>query len=321
MLGADMNALLLGPRRVLLPAALAVAALAFAGTASADPGRQQPAKGGQALQAGGFVGADTCLTCHEDKGESLSGTPHARAFDPRTPAASQSCESCHGPGQAHVDGGGDKGKITAFTTMAPREASAICTTCHNRAEHAEWDGSAHDSRNLSCVTCHSVHTPKSADAQLTKATQIETCGQCHRDKLAKLNRSAHMPVREGKLECSSCHNPHGSTNVRLLRVGTTVNESCVGCHSEKRGPYLWEHGAVRENCTTCHDPHGSTNDRMLVAKMPMLCQRCHVTTRHPPTVYEGSVVKTSNRLYGRSCVNCHSNIHGSNHPSGNAFLR
>jgi DmsE family decaheme c-type cytochrome len=111
----------------------------------------------------------------------------------------------------------------------------------------------------------------------------------------------------------------------MLKVGNTINEACSSCHTEKRGPFLWEHEPVRENCTTCHDSHGSSNDRMLVAKAPMLCQRCHVTTRHPPTIYDGNnvgaVATASNRIYGRSCVNCHSNIHGSNHPSGNAFLR
>jgi hypothetical protein len=59
---------------------------------------------------------------------------------------------------------------------------------------------------------------------------------------------------------------------------------------------------------------------MLVAKLPMLCQRCHISSRHPPTVYDGTQL-TSNRLVSRSCVNCHAAIHGSNHPSGQFFLR
>ena len=105
---------------------------------------------------------------------------------------------------------------------------------------------------------------------------------CHRDKVAKLDRSGHMPVREGKMECSSCHNPHGSTNVRLLKTGNSINEACASCHAEKRGPFLFEHAGVSgDSCATCHDPHGSNNDRMLVAKLPFLCQRCHNHTRHP----------------------------------------
>ena len=132
-----------------------------------------------------------------------------------------------------------------------------------------------------------------------------------------------MPVREGKLECTTCHNPHGSQNVKMLREGNSINEACATCHAEKRGPFVWEHAAGRENCVTCHDPHGSNNERMLVAKLPMLCQRCHVSSRHPATIYENTQlnVSKSNRVIGRACVNCHAMIHGSNHPSGAVFFR
>ncbi len=271
---------------------------------------------------GGYVGVAECTSCHELQARGYRESPHGRAWDARAPAAAHGCETCHGPGRAHVDDPGAKGAVRNFLQMAPREVSAFCLSCHNREEHAFWPGSAHDSRNLTCLTCHSVHTPRSDAAQLKRASVVETCAPCHRDKAAKLQRSAHMPVREGKLECSSCHNQHGSANARLLRTGTTVNEFCTSCHAEKRGPFLWEHPPVREGCVTCHDPHGSSNDRMLVAKAPMLCQRCHVGTRHPSTVYDGvALANRSNRLVNRGCVNCHSNIHGSNHPSGQFFQR
>jgi DmsE family decaheme c-type cytochrome len=165
-----------------------------------------------------------------------------------------------------------------------------------------------------------VHNPKSEEAQLKKVTQLELCGGCHRPQLLKIQRNSHMPVREGKMECTSCHTPHGSTNLRLLRVGNYINESCVSCHTEKRGPFLFEHPPGRESCVTCHDPHGSSNERLLVAKLPMLCQRCHIGTRHPSTIYDKNAL-TSVRLVGRSCVQCHENIHGSNSPSGNTFHR
>lgn len=185
-----------------------------------------------------------------------------------------------------------------------------------------WKGSAHDTRNLTCVTCHSVHNGQSEVAELKARSANEACAVCHRVQASKMRRSAHMPLREGKMNCMSCHDPHGSTNVRLLKVGNWVNETCVSCHAEKRGPFLWDHAPVREACSTCHDPHGSNHDRMLAAKLPMLCQRCHIGTRHPSTIYDGAQLSArSNRLIGRGCVNCHSQIHGSNSPAGNAFLR
>jgi hypothetical protein len=61
---------------------------------------------------------------------------------------------------------------------------------------------------------------------------------------------------------------------------------------------------------------------MLVVRTPMLCQRCHIGTRHPSTIYDGTALnQRSNRLITRGCINCHQQIHGSNHPSGNAFAR
>ncbi len=109
-----------------------------------------------------YVGEDTCLTCHE--AQAYKGTLHALKSNPRTPAATHGCESCHGPGKGHVDGSGDKTKIINPKKVEAREASEICTTCHDRAKHALWDGSQHDQRNVSCITCHSTHSPKGTEA-------------------------------------------------------------------------------------------------------------------------------------------------------------
>ncbi len=269
-----------------------------------------------------YVGSDSCLGCHDDATKKLGGTVHWKAAHPRTPAAGQGCESCHGPGSRHIDDPGDDTAIREFAAMAPREVNATCLSCHTKSPHTMWQGSAHDARNISCITCHSVHDPKSPTAQLTKATQTDLCATCHRVQAAKMKRVSHMPLPEGKMECSSCHSPHGATNVKLLKTGNWINESCVSCHAEKRGPFLFEHAAGRESCVSCHDPHGSSNDRLLVAKLPMLCQRCHIGTRHPSTIYDSAAFESKSvRVIGRACVTCHAQIHGSNHPAGQAFTR
>ena len=320
------------PARLLVTAfalAWALSAGASVAGASSPTGLAAPGatvSGGasaQAPRATGFVGDETCMGCHEAEGKTLGATLHGKAHDERTPAGKigQSCETCHGPGQAHVDTG-DATKIKRFTTMKAGEVNDTCLTCHARGNHTEWQGSMHDARNVSCVTCHSVHSAKSEKAQLKTATVIQTCETCHKQEALKVRKSGHMPLREGKMDCTSCHSPHGSNNVRMLKAGNYINESCASCHTEKRGPFLWEHSAGRENCATCHDPHGSNNDRMLVAKEPMLCQRCHISSRHPATIYDATqLASASNRVVGRACVNCHSQIHGSNHPAGDKFLR
>ena len=287
-------------------------ALQARGQGAAKPAAAAPAQAG-------YAGEATCLTCHD---QSYKGTKHALAFNERTPAATHGCESCHGPGQKHAESG-DSALIRRFSAMRPNEASETCTSCHNRASHALWDGSQHDQRTIGCTTCHSVHASK-GPAQLKASTVTQQCASCHRNITNKQHRFNHMPVREGALTCASCHNVHGSTNVKLLKAGTTIDESCTSCHADKRGPYLWEHAPVSESCVTCHDPHGSNNDRMLVSKQPFLCQRCHVTSRHPPTVYDGFVLNNSqnaNKIFARGCTNCHQMVHGSNAPSGKALLR
>ena len=62
-------------------------------------------------------------------------------------------------------------------------------------------------------------------------------------------------------------------------------------------------------------------DRQALCIWRALCQRCHNHLKHPSTIYDNKVVQSSNRLFSRSCVTCHSAIHGSNHPSGSTFLR
>ena len=316
-------------RRVGFPAGLLVTALVVAwgmtaGLATASSGPPSPSPAPPAAQASGFVGDETCATCHESEGKGLPQTLHGKAQNVRTPAAKngQTCETCHGPGQKHVDSG-NKEDIKRFSALSARDVNATCLTCHEKnSAHTQWQGSMHDARNLSCATCHSVHSPKSEKAQLKTVRASETCVTCHKQEAMKVQKTGHMPLREGKMECTSCHTPHGSTNVRMLRIGNSINESCASCHTEKRGPFLWEHAAGRENCASCHDPHGSNNDRMLVAKAPMLCQRCHISSRHPATIYDGAQLAAgSNRLVGRGCVNCHSQVHGSNHAAGNFFLR
>jgi DmsE family decaheme c-type cytochrome len=294
-----------------------VTALGLAMLVIAIVGLAAPAR----AQTGGYAGEATCLTCHEAQG--YKGTAHALTTNGRSPAANHGCESCHGPGQAHADAGGDTTKIVRIGSLTPQRASEMCTSCHDRTTHALWSGSQHDQRGVSCMSCHSVHDSK-GPKQMKAKTESELCVTCHRTVVNKQARLNHMPVREGAMTCSACHNVHGSTNTRLLKTGTTVDESCASCHAEKRGPYLWEHAPVSNSCVSCHDAHGTNNDRMLVAKQPYLCQRCHVTARHPPTVYEGYTLANStnaNKIFGRSCTSCHQLVHGSNAPSGKAFLR
>jgi len=284
---------------------------------------------------GDYVGMDTCVTCHEEQGKTFSHTQMGRAFaKPRTELEKRGCEACHGPGKAHVEAGGGKDTIPVRFTKDSRntveEQNWTCLQCHSRGNRMFWRGSPHESRAIACVDCHQGHQHAegmrlSSDTRFNqplttntgiKKQQPELCLQCHQMRRAQLQRSSHMPYREGKVTCTSCHNPHGSPNPSQLNQAT-VNENCLSCHTERRGPFLWEHPPVMENCANCHEPHGSNNPQLLKVRMPRVCDSCHVTSRHPTQPQPLQSIKNFNR----GCTNCHSFIHGSNHPSGNFFLR
>lgn len=283
--------------------------------------------------AGGeqYAGSETCKVCHQDQYEKFSHTKMGKVVlnNPRSELEARGCESCHGPGRAHVESRGGKDNIIRFGDHSnlPKEAQEKqCLQCHQKGARLFWEGSTHESRGLTCVSCHRVMEdtvaptrflePLSDNRRFVSSTKMEVCFQCHPLRRAQLQRSSHMPVREGKITCTDCHNPHGGPNPKLL-LASSVNETCYRCHTERRGPFLWEHPPVMENCLNCHEPHGSTNPQLLKVRTPLLCQRCHIEARHPTTPQSA----TARFAFNRGCTNCHSQIHGSNHPSGMRFHR
>jgi len=291
----------------LLAASLGLALLlGFASSGGAQSPSPAPATP-EAAGSSDFVGKDACVACHEDVATAFAHTAHA--------ASAQGCEGCHGPGKAHVDSG-EKAKIRLFKDLKPADSSAVCMGCHNKAGQKHWVGSSHDSRGVACTNCHDVHPKGAVPKALLAKPQVALCTGCHLQKKAQLMRPGHMPIREGKLQCTSCHNPHGTPNDKMI-LQTSVNQNCYTCHAEKRGPFLWEHAPVRENCLNCHDAHGTINEKMLKVKQPLLCQQCHQTSSHPGPAYPAQ----SRYAFNQACLHCHPTIHGSIHPSGNRFFR
>lgn len=280
-------------------------------------------------QGADYIGSEACKDCHEKQSQNFAHTVHAKVQNARYwKDKVTGCEGCHGPGKAHI-AEGDPAKIKNPGKMKPDEVSATCQMCHSQMnEHAMWRGSKHESAGLSCISCHSSHAATAAanpnqlfanmftETKLLKGrTEAETCYQCHGDlRKAQFQRSTHLfrnEDRESRMSCSSCHEPHGSIGPKMMRTAS-VNETCYTCHAEKRGPFLWEHSPSRENCATCHKPHGSNNTNLLIARAPMLCQQCHIQGRHqtiPSRPNSGFVMN-------RACLDCHPQVHGSNHPSG-----
>ena len=264
-----------------------------------------------------IVGSKTCLTCHASQTAEFEKTLMGRIG--KTQKGKFECENCHGPGSAHVKAGGGRGVggILSFGTTDPRSAeekNEVCLACHQKGERTNWAGSTHETRGLACTNCHTVMKDVSRKHNLKTAFEPDTCFQCHKDRRAQMFRSSHMPVREGKMVCADCHNPHGSVTEALLKKDS-INDTCYTCHAEKRGPFLFEHAPVRENCDNCHEPHGTVNEYSLKLSRPRLCFECHGFG------HGQSAGINSPYTMGRSCQNCHTQIHGSNSPAGGALQR
>jgi DmsE family decaheme c-type cytochrome len=259
---------------------------------------------------------DSCIKCHDEDSEfpvfDIFQTKHAMKADSRTPFAGLQCEACHGPG---IIGFG--AKSDAPVAMQNR----MCLKCHEKNDRIAWRGSKHENADVACASCHTVHAPH--DAVLDKQTQAEQCYDCHQKKRADFFKPSNHPVRFGQLACSDCHATHGSSTPSLLGR-PTLNQTCYTCHAEKRGPFLWEHAPASEDCTLCHTPHGSIHPALLKKRAPLLCQQCHSQAGHPSLPQTAAGLpggSPSGALLAGSCTNCHSQVHGSNHPSGVKLMR
>lgn len=311
-----------------LCAALAV----LGGGVSSSLAADKPAAEGKKVQADLFLKGDArCTSCH-DEGDSpkvlaMGKTRHGTTADGRTP----SCTSCHGESKAHekeATAGAKKPAAPDVTFGAKTKASVearndACLSCHKKdSKRSHWEGSTHQLRDVACTSCHEMHTAN--DKVRDKRTQPEVCFTCHKDQRSQINRPSHHPIPEGKMGCSDCHNAHGSVGPKLMKRDS-VNETCYTCHMEKRGPFVHNHEPVSEDCSNCHNPHGTTAENMLKARAPFLCHQCH--TPHgpyipqligaqntaPTTVSIGKA--TTNLTQARGCLNCHTQVHGSNNPS------
>ncbi|HEX4039444.1 MAG TPA: DmsE family decaheme c-type cytochrome [Acidobacteriaceae bacterium] len=305
-------------RRFVISMACLVLLTGFAGTrlARAAGQSQQPAATfpqKAAADSTEYVGQETCATCHEEAVKKFANNPHSR-LSLEHAGKGVTCESCHGPGKAHVEGGGDVTKIRRFDKLSPKEIDQTCLGCH-AGTHPNFERSPHAKADVSCLGCHSVHAAKT-DVALLKAPQPQLCFQCHSDQKSAFNMPFHHPVNEGVVGCSDCHDVHGSFQANNLKSTADQNAVCTKCHAETRGPFVYEHAAVRaEGCLGCHSPHGSQNARMLnMPSINTLCNQCH------SPVGQGSVhgMSAGSASY-QPCTSCHTYIHGSNMNA--AFLR
>ncbi|HUF78687.1 MAG TPA: cytochrome c3 family protein [Thermoanaerobaculia bacterium] len=262
--------------------------------------------------------SSVCAACHDDQVAAFTSNPHSLLNDPDWGAAGVeggSCVSCHAGAAAHVDEGGGEGNIFAFGDDAsPAARSQACQECHADT-HPRFRGSEHAQAGVTCTTCHQIHQPGHSAVSLLRSGPMtatdpaeaigaasSVCASCHGDVFARFQWNERHRLQEGILACTSCHDPH--ERATRARLGGFKQDACMECHTDKGGPFIFEHASARaEGCVACHDPHGSPNRHMLAFQgVAELCFSCHATV---PGFHSRFNLDTV-------CTNCHTSIHGSN---------
>jgi DmsE family decaheme c-type cytochrome len=209
-----------------------------------------------------------------------------------------------------------------------------CGTCHEKevkdfklTAHAriQIPGEGERVEGQGCEACHgpgSLHVDAGGGRSkfvVNPGQKPEACFQCHLDKSAEFSLPHHHPVKEGKMNCTACHDPHGADINKPKGLWLArVNETCAQCHREQARPHVFEHEALREGCTTCHNVHGSINDKMLVERDNNLCLKCHAQVASSILPVGEAVIGkfphgSAGVLKQGTCFSagCHTAVHGS----------
>ena len=284
--------------------------------------------------AADYVGSEACKDCHEDQFKAYSHTSHAGlATMSGWKGKATGCESCHGPGKAHIEDADPK-KIISFKNKSSKEISETCLACHaGREEHNNFRRGEHWRNDIGCIDCHSPHSnttgknlassnvqvttanaekPGFASIRMLKMNDPQLCLSCHSEVKPAFASPFHHKVLEGAMRCSDCHNPHGGFELKQTRLATGGDAPCIKCHADKQGPFVYEHAPVKtEGCTACHVPHGSSNPRMLrYAAVNQLCLTCHSVAHDVGALEPAGPQHNQNAQYA-NCTACHVKIHGS----------
>lgn len=284
--------------------------------------------------ASGYVGSNACKTCHADIWLNFYKNAHFKSIATGDqPPGRTGCEGCHGPAKAHVEARGGKTTIPhAFSLMTPKAVLDDCLACHaDNFDKANIQRSEHTLADVACTSCHSIHHSPTKKYLLAK-TQHELCYSCHGNIRAQFEMPSHHRVNEGFMECSDCHNPHGSfaavwgmdESRDMLAPAMDVDSPCIKCHVDKRGPFVYEHPSVRvEGCPMCHKPHGSTNAKLLTRPVVFtICLQCHNGGASGTRNMGVDIQSARHNLLDpkfQKCTICHVRIHGSD--ADQFFLR
>ena len=265
-----------------------------------------------AANPSGYAGAEACQACHAEIYTGWEKSAHWKQTYKEGGIAKHGCEDCHGAAASHVADPADTSKLFLFEKASTKEIDARCLGCHaGGTQHMNAINSEHARNEVSCIACHSPHHGKDSDFLLVKS-QPELCYSCHLAKKAEFDMPFHHRVNEGLVQCTDCHNPHGTVKPKQVRTSSSQDAVCFTCHTDKQGPFVFEHQPVKiDGCQSCHLVHGGPNPHMLkLSNINLLCLQCHTTSSFSGA--PGAPSFHNQASFFQSCVLCHSQVHGSN---------
>lgn len=269
-------------------------------------------KKADAPSAASDASPEVCKGCHVAEYNSWEKSPHWKTMQNGKEPVHQGCQGCHGNAAAHLADPTDTSKLLKFESAPAKEINGRCLECHAKdSEQAHALNSVHAKNGVACTACHSPHHATTARFILAKA-QPELCYSCHLAKKAEFAMPFHHRVDQGLIECTDCHNPHGTEGPKQVRMAATQDQVCYKCHIDKQGPFVFEHPPIKiDGCTSCHVPHGGANAHMLkVSNVNILCLQCHTDSSF--STAPGAPSFHNQASLFQACTLCHSQIHGSN---------
>ena len=241
------------------------------------------------------------------------------------------CESCHGPGKAHVLGKGDRSKITIDYSA---EACGQCHTGGSMPDGTRWPVGYKPGMKVSDTGFRVPEVDRAAgppdpathwrqypallsSGHLNAVASLESSGHasancytCHSAEAIALKEKG-APLDQTHfsdgVSCAACHDPH--SNQLYAQLKAEPDKLCVGCHT---GSINAETGA--KPGSAIHHPHkellagygapGVPKTAGAHTSPDISCVDCHMTEgNHLFAVLEPKMVEGSTRT--DTCVSCH----------------